>query len=121
LTSLPRVRVCRDCCCGTARKHPGVDHDALFDRLAVATRGAAVVDASTCLLACEKSNVVVVQPSRAARHRGARPVWLREVLDAGTVDAIVGWVRAGGPGLVEVPPSLAGLVTTPGVLGEAVL
>jgi hypothetical protein len=108
LTSLPRVRVCRDCCCGTARKHPDVDHDALLDRLTATTEGVAVVDASTCLLACEKSNVVVVQPARAARHRGARPVWLREVLDA-------------GPGVSEVPPSLAELVTTPGVLGEAVL
>ena len=87
----------------------------------VRTEGVAVVDASTCLLACEKSNVVVVQPARAARHRGARPVWLREVLDAEAVDAIAGWVRAGGPGVSEVPPSLAELVTTPGVLGEAVL
>ena len=121
MTSLPRVRVCRDCCCGTARKHPGVDHDALFDRLAGATHGAAVVDASTCLLACEKSNVVVVQPSRAARHRGARPVWLREVLDDAAVDAIADWVRAGGPGVSDVPSTLTGLVTTPGVLGEAVL
>jgi (2Fe-2S) ferredoxin len=121
LTSLPRVRVCRDCCCGTLRKHPDVDHDALLERLTATTAGAAVVDASTCLLACEKSNVVVVQPSRVARHRGARPVWLREVLDADAVDAIAGWVRAGGPGVSEVPPSLSPLVTTPGVLGEAVL
>jgi hypothetical protein len=43
------------------------------------------------------------------------------VLDDDTVDAIVGWVRAGGPGMSDVPPRLAGLVTTPGVLGEAVL
>jgi (2Fe-2S) ferredoxin len=121
LTSLPRLRVCRDCCCGTTRKHPGVDHDALVGRLAGATEGAAVVDLSTCLLACEKSNVVVVQPSSAARSRGARPVWLREVLDTGTVDAIADWVRAGGPGVSEVPPALTALVTTPGVLGEAVL
>lgn len=121
MSSLPRVRVCRDCCCGTARKHPDVDHDALFERLTRSTRGAATVQASTCLLACEKSNVVVVQPSRVARRRGARAVWLREVLDTGTVDAIADWVRAGGPGTVEVPPALAGSVTTPGVLGEAVL
>jgi (2Fe-2S) ferredoxin len=121
LTTLPRVRVCRDCCCGTAHKHPDVDHDALFDRLTRATGGAAVVDVSGCLLACEKSNVVVVQPSATARLRGARPVWLREVLDIGTVDAIAAWVRAGGPGVCEVPSTLTELVTTPGVLGEAVL
>lgn len=115
------MRVCRDCCCGSTHKHPGVDHDALLDRLSVAALGSAVVNVSGCLLACEKSNVVVVQPSRAARHRGARAVWLREVLDDDTVDAIAGWVRAGGPGMSDVPPRLAGLVTTPGVLGEAVL
>jgi hypothetical protein len=117
----PRVRICRDCCCGTARKHPGVDHAALFDRLAASTSGAAVVSASTCLLACEKSNVVVVQPGSVARLRGARAVWLREVLDVEAVDAIAGWVRAGGPGLCDVPAALAPLLTTPGVLGEAVL
>lgn len=121
MTSLPRVRVCRDCCCGTAGKHPDVDHDALLDRLTTATLGAAVVDVTGCLLACEKSNVVVVQPSAAARHRGARPVWLRQVLDPGTVDAIACWVRAGGPGVSSLPTSLAGRVTTAGVLGEAVL
>lgn len=115
------MRVCRDCCCGTLHKHPDVDHDALLDRLTATTQGAALVDASTCLLACEKSNVVVVQPSRVARRRGARPVWLREVLDTEAVDAIAGWVRAGGPGMSEVPSSLSPLVTTPGVLGDTVL
>jgi hypothetical protein len=119
--SLPRVRVCRDCCCGTSRKHPGVDHDALLDRLVAGTGAAGVVDASSCLLACEKSNVVVVQPASRARRRGARPVWLREVLDVVAVDAIAGWVRAGGPGACAVPAALEPLVTTPGVLGESVL
>jgi (2Fe-2S) ferredoxin len=119
--SLPRVRVCRDCCCGTTRKHPGIDHDDLFDRLVAGTEGAAVVDASGCLLACEKSNVVVVQPAARRRRGGARSVWLREVLDVATVDAIAGWVRDGGPGACAVPPALSPLVTTPGVLGDSVL
>jgi hypothetical protein len=92
----PRVRVCRDCCCGTSRKHPGVDHDALLDLLVTSTTGVATVDVSPCLLACEKSNVVVVQPGPTGRE-------------------------AGGPGLCDVPASLRPLVTTPGVLGEAVL
>jgi hypothetical protein len=118
---VPRVRVCRDCCCGTARKHPGVDHDALLDRLVTSTGGAGVVDVTPCLLACEKSNVVVVQPTSRARRHGARPVWFREVLDLGTVEEIAGWVRAGGPGVCAVPASIAPLVTTPGVLGESVL
>ena len=113
--------MCRDCCCGTTRKHPGVDHDALFDRLVAAVGGAARVETSTCLLACEKSNVVVVAPRPDARRAGARAVWLREVLDLWAVDAIGEWVRAGGPGVSAVPESLALLVTTPGVLGETVL
>ncbi len=115
------MRVCRDCCCGTARKHPDVDHDALYARLSRATEGAAVVDATACLLACEKSNVVVVQPGASGRRRGGRPVWLAEVLDEPTVDAIARWVRAGGPGLSPVPEALLPRLTTPGVLGEAVL
>jgi (2Fe-2S) ferredoxin len=116
-----RVRVCRDCCCGTALKHPEVDHDALFERLVAAVAGAADVDASACLLACEKSNVVVVQPGRGDRRAGVRPVWLREVLDERAVDAIASWVHAGGPGLSDPPAELLPLLTTPGVLGEAVL
>lgn len=116
-----RVRVCRDCCCGSPRKHPEVDHDALFDRLVDGTAGAAVVDATACLLACERSNVVVVQPGADARRAGARAVWLGEVLDARAVDAIAAWVHAGGPGRSEVPGEIAPLVTGPGVLGEAVL
>lgn len=116
-----RVRVCRDCCCGTARKHPDVDHDALFRRLVAATAGVAEVAPSSCLLACEKSNVVVVQPGALGRRAGARPVWLRAVLDERAVDAIASWVSEGGPGLSAPPAELVPLVTTPGVLGDAVL
>ncbi len=98
-----------------------MDHDALLDRLARGAAGAAVVETSPCLLACEKSNVVVVQPSPTGRRAGARAVWLREVLDAGAVDAVVAWVRSGGPGVAERPAVLGRLVTTPGVLGDTVL
>jgi hypothetical protein len=119
--SRTRVRICRDCCCGTTRKHPDVDHDALLERLVAATADVAQVDVSSCLLACEKSNVVVVQPGAEGRRRGGRPVWLREVLDESTVDAIAAWVRAGGPGLVAPPPELTTRLTSSGVLGDAVL
>ena len=115
-----RVRVCRDCCCGTARKHPDVDHDELLDRLVDATEGVASVDVTSCLLACEKSNVVVVQPGVTGRRAGVRPVWLREVLDVRAVDEIARWVQAGGPGAAELPGSLTPLLTTPGVLGDPV-
>jgi hypothetical protein len=95
------VRVCRDCCCGTESKHPGVDHDGLLARLEVGTRGRARVLRSGCLLACDESNVVVVTPSAAGRRAGGRPVWVRAVLDGASVDAISGWVRQGGPGVAE--------------------
>jgi len=84
-----RVRVCRDCCCGTVEKHPDVDHDALLAELRDGTRGHAEVDVTGCLLACDRSNVVVVSPG---------PYWFGDVLSTETVDALVAWIRAGGPG-----------------------
>ena len=107
------VRVCRDCCCGTERKHPRVDHDGLLTRLEVGTRGRARVLRSACLLACDESNVVVVTPSAAGRRAGGRPVWVRAVLDVGATDEISGWVELGGPGIVPVPDSLAPQVFAP--------
>ena len=101
------VRVCRDCCCGTPEKHPGVDHEALLERLEVGTRGHARVLRSACLLACDESNVVVVTPSVVGRRAGGRPVWLRAVLSEGTVDEITKWVGVGGPGVAKVPTALA--------------
>ena len=114
-----RVRVCRDCCCGTVRKHPGVDHDGLLDRLRARVAGAGAVSVSACLLACERSDVVVVSPAPAARRVGARPVWLAEVLDAAAVDAVAAWVRAGGPGLAAVPAGLDAHLMEPPALACA--
>lgn len=104
------VTVCRDCCCGTIRKHPDVDHDAQLAALrdGIAEAGRLVV--SPCLLACERSNVVVVAPAAAARVDGARPVWLAEVLTPDQTAAVVAWVRAGGPGRAPLPLTLAPLV-----------
>lgn len=107
------VRVCRDCCCGSERKHPGVDHDGLLARLEDGARGAARVARSECLLACDQSNVVVVSPSPSGRRAGGRPVWIREVLDDETVDSIVDWVRDGGPGWADLPAGLAGRAFPP--------
>jgi len=100
------VRVCRDCCCGTEAKHPGVDHDGLLSRLETGAQGHARVLRSACLLACDESNVVVVTPSAVGRRAGGRPAWLRSVLDEETVDEITEWVALGGPGVVAVPASL---------------
>ncbi|WP_206050717.1 (2Fe-2S) ferredoxin domain-containing protein [Nocardioides speluncae] len=114
--SLPTVTVCRDCCCGSRRKHPDVDHDGQLEALRTGLEGAARVVTSGCLLACEDSNVVVVSPSPGARNGGARPVWLSSVLTDAAVSAIVAWVRAGGPGTAPLPGVFAGLVRQPPAL-----
>lgn len=112
------VRVCRDCCCGNEDKHPGVDHDGLLARLEVGTRGHARVLRSACLLACDESDVVVVTPSPSQRRAGARPVWLRAVLDDSAVDAIATWVGLGGPGAAPLPALLEEQAFTPSTLAS---
>lgn len=104
------VTVCRDCCCGTLRKHPDVDHDGQLEALRDGVAGHGRVVVSQCLLACERSNVMVVAPGPAARHDGARPVWLDEVLTDEQVRAVAAWVRDGGPGRAALPGVLAPLV-----------
>lgn len=105
----PTLTVCRDCCCGTARKHPETDHAAQLARF----RAAARVRVSDCLDACAYSNVVVVSPSPAGRAAGARPVWLFGVLDADTEDEVLAWVAAGGPGIADPPGMLDLRIFTP--------
>jgi predicted metal-binding protein len=114
------VTVCRDCCCGTKRKHPDVDHDAQLNQLREALNtepadkgegaGTGRLVVSQCLLACERSNVVVVTPAPGARNGGARPVWLYMVLTDDQTSAVAEWVRAGGPGLAPLPGVLEPLV-----------
>ena len=107
------VTVCRGCCCGTVRKHPGVDHADQVDTLAEGLGDAGRVRVSDCLDACERSNVVVVAPSPAGRRAGARPVWLSGVLHPDTVAEIVAWVRGGGPGVQDPPGFLDLWMFTP--------
>jgi hypothetical protein len=100
------VTVCRGCCCGTPAKHPDVDHARQLRRLCTGVGARDRVRVSGCLDLCDESNVVVVSPSVAARRRGARPVWLAEILDDRSIDAILRWVGTGGPGASELPPGL---------------
>ena len=115
-TATCRVVLCRGCCCGTASKHPDVDHAQQAELL----RHAPGVDLAVtgCLGNCERSNTVVV-PSRAGRAAGGRVTWLGRVLDPELTRALTEWVAAGGPGLAEVPPALAALVQLPGRRLEA--
>jgi (2Fe-2S) ferredoxin len=112
------VTVCRDCCCGSASKHPTLDHDRQLDRLRQALPGSHRVRTSTCLDVCDQSNVIVVHPTPAARRAGARPVWFGLVLDNGVTDDIAAWISAGGPGLAPVGNRLAlSVIVSPPGLG----
>ena len=104
----PTVTLCRGCCCGTAAKHPDVDHPAQVERLRADVAAAGRVRTSECLDACAQSTVAVVAPSAAGRSAGGRPTWLLGVLDTDTEAEIAAWVRAGGPGLAD-PPGLLDL------------
>ncbi|MFE9610923.1 (2Fe-2S) ferredoxin domain-containing protein [Streptomyces sp. NPDC006012] len=98
----PTVTVCRGCCCGTPNI-PGIDHAAQLRHLREALDGTATVRVTDCLDACERANVVVVQPSGAGRRAGGRAVWLGLVNDRDATADITAWVESGGPGVTEPP------------------
>lgn len=103
------VVVCRDCCCGSARKYPGTDHDgqlATLREAATASEGAFTVRTSDCLGICEHANVLVVQPSTQGRTRGGKIEWLGFALDEGITQDVLEYARAGGPGVAEPPATL---------------
>ncbi|MGP4001800.1 (2Fe-2S) ferredoxin domain-containing protein [Streptomyces sp. 8N706] len=102
--------VCRGCCCGDPRKHPGVDHQGQLDRLEAAAAGSGgrlAVRTTDCLGPCEYANVVVVQPSGAGRRKGGRATWVGWAADDHCTDDILAWAAAGGPGEAEPPATLA--------------
>ncbi|MBL3670760.1 (2Fe-2S) ferredoxin domain-containing protein [Streptomyces sp. M2CJ-2] len=105
----PTVTVCRGCCCGTP-KIGGLDHPAQLRDLRQALGGTATVRVTDCLDACERANVIVVQPSAAGRKAGGRPVWLGLVNDPDATSDITAWIKDGGPGLAD-PPGILDLYT----------
>lgn len=96
----PRVWVCRGCCCGTRKKHPGVDHDAL---LAATKAGAAAAGAKVkktdCLGPCGQGNIVVVRA-------GGDICWFRKMNAPGPTEALAAHL-AEGRSLRELPSTLA--------------
>ncbi|MEV0095858.1 (2Fe-2S) ferredoxin domain-containing protein [Streptomyces sp. NPDC050738] len=110
---MPTVTVCRDCCCGSATKVPYLDHEAQLADLRSSLEGAARVRRVDCLDACERANVVVVQPSPEGRRAGGRPVWLGLVNDRDATADITDWVHRGGPGIAEPPEILSLYVFKP--------
>jgi len=97
------VTVCRGCCCGTAEKHPEIDHDGQLRQLAEVGVRVRVAD---CLGPCEHSNVMVVHPSSVLRRQGARVVWLGGVLDPRLIVHIGRWAAQGGPGANAMPEAV---------------
>ncbi len=103
----PTVVVCRGGDCGNRTKHPGLDHPAQLRELRDRLEGTADVVTSSCLDACEHSNVVVVLPGRDGRSAGSDPVWVGGVNDADTTTDLAGWVVDGGPGTADAPTLVA--------------
>lgn len=100
------VMLCRDCCCGTTRKHPGVDHAAQRDALEACEDVPGVrVRVVDCLDECDRSNVVLVRDFAAMRTGTARrPIdtWFGGVLTERLTDELVCWIRERG----EIPARL---------------
>ncbi|MFI8873822.1 (2Fe-2S) ferredoxin domain-containing protein [Streptomyces sp. NPDC055243] len=108
--------VCRGCCCGNARKHPGTDHEWQLARMQAAaaqSAGRFAVRTSECLGPCGQANIVVVQPSREGRRRGGRAVWVGFAMDDESIDEIVAWAEAGGPGIAAPSAALTLQVVDP--------
>ncbi|OZD80398.1 hypothetical protein CH260_15605 [Rhodococcus sp. 05-2256-B2] len=105
--SRPTVIVGGGCCCGTADKHLDIDHDAELESLRHLVDGVADFRVTECVGPCERSNVVLVAPSRYGHRTVGRPTWLGFVLGVGMKEEIAGWLCNGGPGLAEIPTPLA--------------
>jgi hypothetical protein len=100
MRSVTRVLMCDDCCCGTQRKHPGIDHAGIRDRLSAAVRSAGgrsrCVD---CLGVCSESNVVAV------KTRAAGTFWIGGVLDEAIVTELEQWLCDNTP--LPVPAAIS--------------
>lgn len=106
----PALTVCHGCCC--ARTDDGRRDPAAAGRLR-ALRREAQVRVADCLGPCEEKDVLVVRPSSVGRRAGAKPVWLAWTGDDDTQAEVVRWVRAGGPGVTDLPATLDAHVFTP--------
>jgi predicted metal-binding protein len=100
------IVVCRDCCCGSTRKHPSTEHDKHLEllRKAASERTHCNVRVSRCLSHCSYSNVVVVRPHGRNAHRRAK--WFGNLHDDLHVEVLADWIRAGGPDVSDVPEVL---------------
>ena len=95
----PKVWVCRGCCCGTRKKHPGVDHDDLLATTKAGAKAAGMkVSKTDCLGPCGQGNIVVVRA-------GGEICWFRKMNAHEPTAALAGHLADGGS-LSDLPPSL---------------
>lgn len=91
-----RVHICDGCCCGTARKHPDVDHaDQRRQIASAAKRGGGEARVVGCLGECHASNLVVV------RRRGHKAKWIGSLLDDVSTSALCNWLAKGADDFPE--------------------
>lgn len=91
------VIVCRGCCCGSERKHPGIDHQAQVEVLQASLPGSGRLWTVDCLGPCERSNVVVIRTRAHGRQ------WFGDVLDDPVTASMAAWI---GAGAIGAPPPL---------------
>jgi predicted metal-binding protein len=107
------VLVCRGCCCGTVKKHPGFDHNRQLEQLRAALPAATgsklwEVD---CLGPCSSSNVIVVRSGHTRR-------WFGNMLDERDTHSLATWIQSGGQS--PLPAQLAPHEFEPDVKEKAV-
>jgi hypothetical protein len=106
------VTACSLCAGETLGADDPLDGGQLARLTALGASGAARLTLSECLDECERGDVVVARPSvearRGAAGRGAaRPVWFERLAGDVLTTDLTGWLDAGGPGVVDLPASLA--------------
>lgn len=74
----------------------------------LAERGVAPVTWVECLDECERGDVVVARPSRAARAAAHGPVWFERLAGDDATAQLEEWLGRGGPG-ADLPAALAPL------------
>lgn len=94
------VLLCRDCCCGSPRKHPDTDDQRQREALTGLSASGVRVRVVECLDECDRSNVVLVRDFTTGRRPS--DTWLGGVLDEAETQEVADWVAVGGP----VPDSL---------------
>jgi (2Fe-2S) ferredoxin len=101
----PKVFNCRGCCCGTRKKHPGVDASLLSKVLKEGARAAGADYRRTgCLGPCGQGNIVVVRAAGRTR-------WFRKMDDEDTTLALMDHLVDSG-NVIDLPEALRRRVMT---------